>query len=83
MELENLSFRKLKQMATLRGFALAKSHARTADPIVISGYLGKDDQFDEAISSFSMDYASQNESDYQTYKEYIQDKHLPLELHSK
>ena len=70
-------------MATLRGFTLAKAHARTADPIVISGYLGKSEEFDEAIASFSMDYATQNEADYKAYKEYIQDHKLPMEQHSK
>jgi uncharacterized protein (DUF2252 family) len=82
MELENLTLKQLKHMATLRGFTLAKAHARTADPIVISGYLGKSGKFDEAISSFSMHYAAQNESDYQAYKQYIQDHQLPLEHHS-
>jgi hypothetical protein len=81
-ELENLSFRKLQHMARLRGFTLAKAHARTVDPIIISGYLGKSEKFDDAIAAFSMDYARQNESDYQTYKDYIRDHQLPMELHS-
>jgi uncharacterized protein (DUF2252 family) len=82
IELENLSFRKLQHMARLRGFTLAKAHARTVDPIIISGYLGKSKKFDDAIAAFSMDYARQNESDYQTYKDYIRDHQLPMELHS-
>ena len=83
IELEDLSLKQLKHMATLRGFTLAKAHARTADPIVISGYLGKSGDFDEAIASFSMDYAAQNEADYKAYKEYIQDHKLPMETDSK
>ena len=83
MELENLSKKQLKHMAALRGFTLAKAHARTADSIEISGYLGKSGKFDEAIASFSMDYAAQNDSDYNTYRQYIHDHKLPLELHSK
>ena len=82
-ELDNLSLKQLKHMASLRGFTLAKAHARTADPIVISGYLGKSGEFDEAIASFSMDYATQNDADYKAYKEYIQDHKLPMEQHSK
>ena len=82
IELEKLSYRTLQHMARLRGFTLAKAHARTADPIVISGYLGKSKEFDEAIAAFSMNYARQNESDYQTYKNYIQDHQLPMEIHS-
>ena len=66
-------------MAVIRGYALAKSHARSADPITISGYLGKSEEFDKAIASFSIDYAKQNEADYNTYKEYVHDNQLPKE----
>ena len=81
--MEKLSFAKLEQMAMIRGVTLAKSHARTADPIIISGYLGKNEYFDEAIASFSIDYAIQNESDFKNYREFIQDNKLPVENNSK
>ncbi|MBU3626182.1 DUF2252 family protein [Polynucleobacter sp. JS-Safj-400b-B2] len=31
---------------------------------MISDYLGKMDEFDEAVSQFSVKYANQNEKDY-------------------
>ena len=31
---------------------------------MIAGYLGKGDQFDEAVADFATAYAEQNESDY-------------------
>jgi hypothetical protein len=31
---------------------------------MISGYLGKSNAFDEAVSRFSVKYAKQNEKDY-------------------
>ena len=31
---------------------------------LIAGYLGKDDQFDEALTDFATAYARQNERDY-------------------
>ena len=83
LKMEKLSFAKLEQMAMIRGVTLAKSHARTADPIIISGYLGKNEYFDEAIASFSIDYAIQNESDFKNYREFIQDNKLPVENNSK
>jgi len=49
------------------GHALALSHARCADPSIISGYLGKSDTFDKALVSFSVDYADQNERDHATF----------------
>ena len=55
------------------GYTLALSHARSGDPAVISGYLGKSDAFDEAIAAFSVAYADQNEKDHDALKRAIQD----------
>jgi len=44
---------------------LARAHARTGDGAWISGYLGSDTVFDEAIGDFAVDYADQAERDYQ------------------
>jgi hypothetical protein len=46
------------------GRALALSHARSGNPSVISGYVGKSDAFDDAIVAFSTAYADQNEQDH-------------------
>ncbi len=50
------------------GHTLALSHARSGDPALISGYLGKGDVFDKAIESFSVAYADQNDEDYAALK---------------
>ena len=55
------------------GWSLALSHARSGDPAVISGYLGKRDVFDEAVAAFSVAYADQNEKDHAALKRAIQD----------
>jgi hypothetical protein len=47
------------------GWALARAHARTGDPAVIAGYLGRSDAFDTAIEKFASAYADQNERDYE------------------
>ena len=54
------------------GHTLALSHARSGDPAVISGYLGKSDVFDEAVTAFSVAYADQNEKDHAVLKRAIQ-----------
>ena len=46
------------------GRALALSHARAGHPAILGGYMGKSDTFDQAIGSFSMAYADQNERDH-------------------
>lgn len=43
---------------------LARAHARSGDPLQISAYLGKNEQFDEAIARFALKYADQTEADH-------------------
>lgn len=62
----------LKQYAELCGKTLAHAHARSGEPAMIAGYLGKADKFDEAIADFSVAYADQNEQDFETFKKAIE-----------
>ena len=50
--------------ADVCGFTLARAHARSGDPALISGYLGQSDTFDKAIAAFSTAYADQSEQDH-------------------
>jgi uncharacterized protein (DUF2252 family) len=50
--------------ARLCGGTLARSHARSGDPAVIAGYMGRGDAFDDALASFAMAYAEQTISDH-------------------
>ncbi len=49
------------------GWALARAHARTGDPAMIAGYLGKNNSFDVAISKFAAAYADQTERDHEQF----------------
>ena len=53
------------------GWALARAHARSGDPAIISGYIGKGDAFPKAIVTFADAYSKQNESDYKLLLEAI------------
>jgi uncharacterized protein (DUF2252 family) len=46
------------------GWVLARAHAKAGDPWAITGYLGKNAQFDEAMGQFALAYADQAESDH-------------------
>ncbi|MFO0904254.1 MAG: DUF2252 domain-containing protein [Pirellulales bacterium] len=50
--------------AQLCGRTLARAHAKSGDAAMISGYLGKADDFDQAIGRFAMAYADQTEKDH-------------------
>jgi uncharacterized protein (DUF2252 family) len=61
---ELFTLKVMVQYAEYCGWALARAHARAGQPALIAGYLGKGDQFDEAIADFATAYARQNERDY-------------------
>jgi uncharacterized protein DUF2252 len=54
----------LVNYARLCGRTLARAHARSADPAVLAGYMGKNDAFDDALASFAMAYAARTQSDH-------------------
>jgi len=53
------------------GRTLALSHARSGCAVTISGYVGKSDVLDKAITRFSFQYADQNERDHAALKRAI------------
>jgi uncharacterized protein (DUF2252 family) len=64
IELEDLAGGGLAAFAEVCGELLARGHARSGDPVVISGYLGSGEGFAEAIAAFASAYADQSERDW-------------------
>jgi uncharacterized protein (DUF2252 family) len=77
-EVEGASYDELYTYAGMRGETRARAHARTGDPVAISGYLGSSDVFDKAVTEFAERYADQNESDYQAFLANITDRRLEV-----
>jgi uncharacterized protein (DUF2252 family) len=63
-------------------WALAGAHARSGDSAKIAGYLGKKDDFDEAVADFSVAYADQNELDYKALVQAVREGRLEAYLES-
>lgn len=63
LPLLEISAGELREYAKLCGWSLARAHAKSGKSAVITGYLGKQDQFDRAIGQFAVSYADQNDSD--------------------
>jgi uncharacterized protein (DUF2252 family) len=63
----------------LCGWALARAHARSGDPIAIASYLGEDDVVPEALISFAEQYADQTERDHAALVEGIRSGELEAE----
>jgi uncharacterized protein (DUF2252 family) len=54
----------LSDYAQLCGRTLARAHARSGEPAVIAGYMGKSEVIDDAIASFAMAYVDQTVIDH-------------------
>lgn len=62
--IEGATATQLSQYAAICGLTLARAHAKSGDAAMISGYLGKGDQFDKSMATFAVSYANQTEQDY-------------------
>jgi len=61
---EVIEAKALEVYANLCGRTLARAHARTGDPAVLAGYVGKSEIFDDAVASFAMAYAELTDHDH-------------------
>lgn len=73
---EGASASDLARYAGICGSVLARAHAKSGDSATISGYLGKGDQFDNAIAQLASSYADQNELDYKRLLEAERKGHI-------
>jgi uncharacterized protein (DUF2252 family) len=63
-DLADLRRRNLPDYAGLCAAVLARAHARTGDPAMIAGYLGRGKAFDRAVTAFAFTYADQTAADH-------------------
>jgi uncharacterized protein (DUF2252 family) len=63
----------------LCGWTLARAHARSGDPAMMAGYMGKTDVFDKAVARFSELYADQAELDHAAFKNAIRQGRIEVE----
>jgi hypothetical protein len=81
-QLKDVKIKMLVQLFTPRvmqtyaeacGWCLARAHARSGEPSKITGYLGNNDIFDEAIADFAVAYADQSERDHAILTKAVRD----------
>jgi uncharacterized protein (DUF2252 family) len=61
---EVIEGKALDAYANLCSRTLARAHARSGDPALLAGYMGKTEAFDDALGSFAMAYAAQTKHDH-------------------
>ncbi|MFF4562494.1 DUF2252 domain-containing protein [Streptomyces sp. NPDC001435] len=59
-----LSADQMDDYGRMTGALLARAHAHSADPRLIAGYCGKNEELDEAMAAFSIAYADRTEADH-------------------
>ncbi|WP_318202407.1 DUF2252 domain-containing protein [Streptomyces sp. SCL15-4] len=55
---------QLDDYGRMTGALLARAHSHGADPRLIAGYCGKNEELDEAVATFAVTYADRTESDH-------------------
>jgi hypothetical protein len=76
VRVEGMSASELAEYGAHCGHALARGHAKAADPALISGYLGRGDAFDRALAAFALTYADQTERDHAAMARAVQSGRL-------
>jgi uncharacterized protein (DUF2252 family) len=71
--IEQFRSAKMVIFADWCGGTLARAHARSGEPALISGYLGEDDTFDQAIVAFAVAYADQVERDFERFTKAVRE----------
>ena len=69
---ESMTPRAMNVYADTCARTLARAHARSGDPVAIASYLGRKDVFDQALSSFAVNYADQNDRDYEALRDSVE-----------
>ncbi len=64
IDIASLKAATLPEYGAVCGELLARGHGRAGDCVVIAGYLGDSERFDEAILKFATAYADQTEADW-------------------
>jgi Uncharacterized protein conserved in bacteria (DUF2252) len=79
-EIETMTKKEFDLYARWCVMALARAHARSGDPAMISGYLGNRDVFEQAIVVFAEAYADQTERDHTALLAAIKEGRIQAEV---
>jgi uncharacterized protein (DUF2252 family) len=72
IDIEEMGAKRLAAFAGICGKTLAFAHARSGAPMMIRGYIGDDETFDEVMVEFAERYADRTERDHAQLSEAIE-----------
>ncbi len=79
-DIATMTKKEFDQYARWCAMALARAHARSGDPAQISGFLGGNDLFEQAIALFAEAYADQTERDHAALLAAIKEGRIQAEV---
>ncbi|MEU8444229.1 DUF2252 domain-containing protein [Streptomyces microflavus] len=59
-----LTVEQVDDYGRMTGALLARAHSHSADPRLLAGYCGKNDELDAAVADFAVTYADRTEADH-------------------
>lgn len=71
---------QIDDYARMTGALLARAHSHSADPRLIAGYCGKNDELDTAIAAFAVAYADRTEADHADLLSAVRSGRIAAEL---
>ncbi|MFJ9422657.1 DUF2252 domain-containing protein [Streptomyces sp. NPDC101249] len=71
---------QIDDYARMTGALLARAHAHTADPRLIAGYCGKNEELDEALADFAVAYAERTEADHAAFVTAVRSGRVAAEI---
>lgn len=78
IDLARLTAKGLTAYGDSCGWTLARAHARSGDRIAMAAWLGQDDELEQAMAGFAVDYADVNEADHARLREAADAGEIPV-----
>ncbi|MEU8679814.1 DUF2252 domain-containing protein [Streptomyces sp. NPDC048611] len=75
-----LSGDQMDDYARMTGALLARAHSHSADPRLLAGYCGKNEELDDAIAAFAASYADRTEADHAALTTAVKNGRIAAEL---
>ncbi|MFG2093172.1 DUF2252 domain-containing protein [Streptomyces sp. NPDC048612] len=75
-----LSGDQMDDYARMTGALLARAHSHSADPRLLAGYCGKNEELDDAIAAFASSYADRTEADHAALTTAVKNGRIAAEL---
>ncbi|MGW3011635.1 DUF2252 domain-containing protein [Streptomyces sp. NPDC001219] len=75
-----LSGDQMDDYARMTGALLARAHSHSADPRLLAGYCGKNEELDDAIATFAASYADRTEADHAALTTAVKNGRIAAEL---